>query len=151
MLAQYIEGGFNLMSKILDANGEKELRKLFQVELTGYWNNHFSFGKPNEKPAPALSDKSIDIVLINTVATLYYAYGEITGDYALTDKAIELLESLKPESNSIVKTFVVAGIDCDSALTSQALIELKRSYCDARKCIFCKIGHRLLSEAAHRQ
>ena len=151
MLAQYIEGGFNLMSKILDANSEKELRKLFQVELTGYWNNHFSFGKPNEKPAPALSDKSIDIVLINTVAPLYYAYGEITGDYALTDKAIELLESLKPESNSIVKTFVVAGIDCDSALTSQALIELKRSYCDARKCIFCKIGHRLLSEAAHRQ
>lgn len=151
MLAQYIEGGFNLMSKILDANGEKELRKLFQVELTGYWNNHFSFGKPNEKPAPALSDKSIDIVLINTVAPLYYAYGEITGDYALTDKAIELLESLKPESNSIVKTFVVAGIDCDSALTSQALIELKRSYCEARKCIFCKIGHRLLSEAAHRQ
>ena len=150
MLAQYIEGGFNLMSKILDADGEKELRKLFKVELTGYWRNHFSFGKPNEMPSPALSDKSIDIVLINTVAPLYYAYGEITGNYALTDKAIELLESLKPESNSIVKTFVAAGIDCDSALTSQALIELKRSYCDARKCIYCKIGHRLLSEAAHR-
>lgn len=150
MLAQYIEGGFNLMSKILDADGEKELRKLFKVELTGYWCNHFSFGKPNEMPSPALSDKSIDIVLINTVAPLYYAYGEITGNYALTDKAIELLESLKPESNSIVKTFVAAGIDCDSALTSQALIELKRSYCDARKCIYCKIGHRLLSEAAHR-
>ena len=148
MLAQYIEGGFNLMSKILDADGEKELRKLFKVELTGYWRNHFSFGKPNEMPSPALSDKSIDIVLINTVAPLYYAYGEITGNYALTDKAIELLESLKPESNSIVKTFVAAGIDCDTALTSQALIELKRSYCDARKCIYCRIGHRLLSQAA---
>jgi hypothetical protein len=150
MLAQYIEGGFNLMSKILDANGEKELRKLFQVELTGYWSNHFSFGKPNERPTLALSDKSIDIVLINTVAPLYYAYGEITGNYALTDKAISLLESLKPESNSIVKTFVAAGIECDSALTSQALIELRRNYCDARKCIYCKIGHRLLSESAHR-
>lgn len=150
MLAQFIEGGFNLMSKILEANGEKELRKLFQVELTGYWSNHFSFGKPNEKQQPALSNSSIDIVLINTVAPLYYAYGEITGNYALADKAINLLESLKPESNSIVKTFVTAGIECDSALTSQALIELKRSYCDARKCIYCKIGHRLLSEAAHR-
>ena len=150
MLAQYIEGGFNLMSKILDADGEKELRKLFQVELTGYWSNHFSFGKPNERPTLALSDKSIDIVLINTVAPLYYAYGEITGNYALTDKAISLLESLKPESNSIVKSFVAAGIECDSALTSQALIELRRSYCDARKCIYCKIGHRLLSESAHR-
>ena len=150
MLAQFIEGGFNLMSKILDADGEKELRKLFQVELTGYWSNHFSFGKPNERPTMALSDKSIDIVLINTVAPLYYAYGEITGNYALTDKAISLLESLKPESNSIVKTFVAAGIECDSALTSQALIQLRRSYCDTRKCIYCKIGHRLLSESAYR-
>ena len=151
MLAHYIEGSFRLMSDILDANGEKELRKLFQVELTGYWRNHYTFNKPTENPSPALSNNSIDIVLINTVAPLYYAYGEITGSYALTDKAVELLESLKPESNSIVKTFVAAGIDCDSALTSQALIELKRSYCDARKCIYCKIGHHLLSEAAHRE
>ena len=151
MLAHYIEGSFRLMSDILDANDEKELRKLFQVELTGYCRNHYTFNKPTENPSPALSNNSIDIVLINTVAPLYYAYGEITGSYALTDKAIELLESLKPESNSIVKTFVAAGIDCDSALTSQALIELKRSYCDARKCIYCKIGHYLLSEAAHRE
>ena len=151
MLAHYIEGGFRLMRDILEAKGEKELRNLFRVELTGYWSNHYSFGKPNEKPSPALGDKSIDIVLINTVATLYYAYGEITGDDALTDKALSLLESLRPEKNSIVDSFVQAGIECDSALTSQALIELKHSYCDARKCIYCKIGHRLLSEAAHRE
>lgn len=150
MMAHYIEGSFRLMSDLLEANGEKELRKLFQVELTGYWSNHYSFGKPNEKPSAALSNSSIDIVLINTVAPLYYAYGEITGNYVLTDKAVSLLESLKPERNSIVDAFTRAGIECDSALTSQALIELKRSYCEARKCIYCKIGHRLLSEAAHR-
>lgn len=151
MLAHYIEGGFRLMRDILEADDEKELRKLFQVELTGYWANHFSFGKPTEKPQLALSNNSIDIVLINTVAPLYYAYGEITGDNALADKALSLLESLRPEKNSIVGGFVQAGIECDSALTSQALIELKRNYCDARKCIYCKIGHRLLSEAAHRE
>lgn len=150
MLAHYIEGGFSLMSKILDASGEKELRKLFEVELTGYWSNHFSFGKPSERPTLALSNKSIDIVLINTVAPLYYAYGEITGNYALTDRAVSLLESLRPEKNSIVTSFAMAGIECESALTSQALIELRRSYCDARKCIYCKIGHRLLSDSAHR-
>ena len=70
MLAHYIEGSFRLMSDILDANGEKELRKLFQVELTGYWRNHYTFNKPTENPSPALSNNSIDIVLINTVAPL---------------------------------------------------------------------------------
>ncbi len=150
MLAHYIEGSFRLMSHILEATSEKELRRLFQVELTGYWSDHYSFGKPASHPSPALSNKSVDIVLINTVAPLYYAYGEITGNHELTDKAINLLEDIKPENNSIVQSFVRAGIECDSALTSQALIELKRSYCDARKCIYCKIGHRLLSDAAHR-
>ena len=59
-----------------------------------------------------------------------------------------MLESLKSERNAIVDKFTYAGIDSPDALTSQALIELKREYCEARKCIYCKIGHYLLSEAA---
>lgn len=148
MLAHFVEGGFRLMNALLEADGEKELRQLFTVELQGYWASHFSFGKPNDRPTAALSNNSIDVVLINTVAPLYYAYGELTDSYAMTDKAVSLLESLRAENNSIVKNFVHAGIDCDDALTSQALIELKREYCDARKCMYCKIGHWLLSEAA---
>lgn len=89
-------------------------------------------------------------MLINLVAPLYYAYGSLTGDYLMTDKAIELLESLKPENNAIVAQFVHAGLRCDDALTSQALIQLRKAYCEPRKCIYCRIGHRLLAEAAHK-
>ena len=61
----------------------------------------------------------------------------------------EVLESLRPENNAIVQQFTFAGIACRDALTSQALIELRRQYCEARKCLYCKIGHRLLTLAAH--
>lgn len=148
MLAQFIEGGFRMMNRILDAEGEKEMRSLFEVELSGYWTKHYTFGKPNERATATLSRSSIDIILINTVAPLLYAYGELTGNYEMTDKAIKLLEDLRAESNSIVSHFVAYGIDCPDALTSQALVQLKREYCDARKCIYCKIGHHLLSKAA---
>lgn len=148
MLAQFIEGGFRMMNRILEAEGEKEMRALFEVELSGYWTKHYTFGKPNERATATLSRSSIDIILINTVAPLLYAYGELTGNYEMTDKAIKLLEDLRPESNSIVSHFVAYGIDCPDALTSQALVQLKREYCDARKCIYCKIGHHLLSKAA---
>lgn len=148
MLAQFIEGGFRMMNRILDAEGEKEMRALFEVELSGYWTKHYTFGKPNERATATLSRSSIDIILINTVAPLLYAYGELTGNYEMTDKAIKLLEDLRAESNSIVAHFVAYGIDCPDALTSQALVQLKREYCDARKCIYCKIGHHLLSKAA---
>ena len=148
MLAQFIEGGFRMMNRILEAEGEKEMRALFEVELSGYWTKHYTFGKPNERATATLSRSSIDIILINTVAPLLYAYGELTGNYEMTDKAIKLLEDLRAESNSIVSHFVAYGIDCPDALTSQALVQLKREYCDARKCIYCKIGHHLLSKAA---
>ena len=148
MLAQFIEGGFRMMNRILEAEGEKEMRALFEVELSGYWTKHYTFGKPNERATATLSRSSIDIILINTVAPLLYAYGELTGSYEMTDKAIKLLEDLRAENNSIVSHFVAYGIDCPDALTSQALVQLKREYCDARKCIYCKIGHHLLSKAA---
>lgn len=148
MLAKFIEGGFRMMNRILEAEGEKEMRALFEVELSGYWTKHYTFGKPNERATATLSRSSIDIILINTVAPLLYAYGELTGNYEMTDKAIKLLEDLRAENNSIVSHFVAYGIDCPDALTSQALVQLKREYCDARKCIYCKIGHHLLSKAA---
>lgn len=152
LLAQFVHGGFNLMNDILDAAGDTSaLRELFDVELSGYWATHYSFGKPSLSAGRALSSGSIDIVLINVVAPLYYARGEMTDDYTMTDRAIELLEDLRPERNSIVTMFQNAGIRCDNALTSQALIQLRRSYCEARKCIYCRLGHRLLATDARSQ
>ena len=152
LLAQFVHGGFNLMNDILDAAGDTSaLRELFDVELSGYWATHYSFGKPSPSAGRALSSGSIDIVLINVVAPLYYARGEMTDDYTMTDRAIELLEDLRPERNSIVTMFQNAGIRCNNALTSQALIQLRRSYCEARKCIYCRLGHRLLATDARSQ
>jgi len=145
LLAQFVHGGFNLMNDILEASDTKQLRQLFDLELSGYWTTHYCFGKPSPGAGRALSNSSIDIVLINTVAPLYYARGEMTDDYALTDRAIALLEDIRPEQNSIVTMFRNAGIKCEDALTSQALIQLRRNYCEARKCIYCRLGHRLLA------
>jgi hypothetical protein len=150
LLAQFVHNGFNLMNDILTAASDaKALRQLFDIELSGYWTTHYSFGKPSPGAGRALSNNSIDIVLINTVAPLYYARGEMTDDNEMIDCAVALLEDLRPEKNSIVTMFGNAGIKCDDALTSQALIQLRRNYCEARKCIYCRLGHRLLATDAH--
>ncbi len=151
LLAQFVHGGFNLMNDIVEASDTKALRKLFDIELSGYWTTHYSFSKPSPSAGRALTGSSVDIVLINTVAPLYYARGEMTDDYSMTDRAIALLEDIRPERNSIVAMFQNAGIKCDDALTSQALIQLRRNYCEARKCIYCRLGHRLLATDARQQ
>lgn len=148
LLAQFVKDGFSLMNDILKTSDTKQLRQLFDRELSGYWTTHFSFGKPSPSAGRALSNSSIDIVLINTVAPLYYAYGELTDDYTMGERAVSLLEDIRPEQNAIVTMFSHAGIKCNDALTSQALIQLRRAYCEARKCIYCRLGHRLLATDA---
>ena len=152
LLAQFVLGGFNMMNAMIEAStSEKALRELFAVELTGYWASRYTFGPESATSARALGDRSIDVLLINTVAPLLYCRGELTDDYALCERAIGLLEQLRPEQNSIVALFAAAGLKSDDALTTQALIQLKHNYCEPRKCIYCKIGHRLLSTDARRQ
>lgn len=148
MLATFIHGGFRLMSDILEAPHHDDLRRLFEVELTGFWATHYTALSRETHRSPALSRASVDVVLINTVAPLLQAHAEATGNALEADRAVAMLETLPPEKNRVVNDFARAGIECRDALTSQALLQLRRQYCEPRKCIYCKAGHRLLAQAA---
>jgi len=77
-----------------------------------------------------------------------HAYGNITGHTAMCERAAELLQSLPSENNSIIRLFEASGIKSPDAFTSQALIQLRRNYCEPRKCLYCRIGHRYLASRA---
>lgn len=61
------------------------------------------------------------------------------------EKAIELLESLQPELNSITKRWSQLEMSNDNAADSQALLELKKANCDQYQCMACLIGHKIVS------
>ncbi len=151
LLAQMIYNGFRLMSQILEAKNEEETRRIFAVELTGFWANHFTWDSEESRSAKALSETSVTTILINTVVPLLYANGVTCDNEQIIDRATALLQSLPSEKNSIVELFTRAGIKSPDAFTSQALIQLRREYCETRKCLYCRIGHRMLSTKAKRQ
>lgn len=151
MLAQYIHGGFSLFARLCEANSIEQMRSLFQVTLSGYWDNHYTFDATTPHSTSVLGISAIDIILINTVAPLLYAYGLYIGDEQYIDRAQWVWESLRPEQNSIVHRFAAIGIESHSALDSQAVIQLYNEYCQKRKCLYCRIGHKLLSRDAIRE
>jgi hypothetical protein len=65
------------------------------------------------------------------------------------DRAFDLLEQLKAENNHIVKMWNECGLGATTAGDSQALIQLKREYCDKRDCLRCRIGYEYLSHPSH--
>lgn len=149
-LAKACEGGFSLFSRILATKGNEErARDLFNWELEGYWHSHFSFDTEAKSQADTLSRQSVTLLLINVVAPLLYAYGSLRADPDLAENGLDLLVSLPPESNSIMRDWQYCGLTAENALRSQALLQLRKEYCDRRKCLFCRFGHNLLRKAAN--
>ena len=79
---------------------------------------------------------------------MVYLKGEMTGDWRLTDGAVNILETTRAEDNSIVKGFADFGVKARDAYTSQALIQLHKDYCTPRRCLDCRLGHRMLARHA---
>lgn len=148
-LAKACEGGFSLFSKILDnARSEEALRQLFSWRLEGYWHDHFSFDVEARAVADTLSATSVTLLLINAVAPMVYACGAFRGDPDLAERGLDLLAGLPGEVNGITRQWASLGFTSKDALRSQALIHLRKEYCDARKCLFCRFGNHALRKSA---
>jgi hypothetical protein len=84
------------------------------------------------------------VILINNVAPFLYIYGKLRGDESLKDRSLLLLEKVKPEKNTIIDGWKDLGFTATTAADSQALIQLKTTYCDAKRCAACAIGNTIL-------
>lgn len=111
-------------SKIREAKDIEAMRQLLTATGGGY----------------TLSDTSTHLLIINAIAPILFAYGRSHSDETLTERAFELLESVKPESNAITRSWAKAGITSQHAADSQALIELRTRYCDRKDCLRCRFG-----------
>ena len=145
-LAAVVQHSGRLFSTILETDDYQKIRMLFRVNASEYWQTHYTFGKKSRKTPKYLGNNSLDGILINTVAPLLFAYGKKNDMPKYCDQAIQILESVKPEQNKIVRDFKPAGIIPQNAFDTQALIQLRKAYCDRRKCLFCRIGHTILSQ-----
>ncbi len=133
----------NFFSKVIEAPSINELRKLFMVSASEYWDTHYTFGKNSVKRKKFLSKPFVDLLIINAIIPLRFMYAKKNG----IDNFEELLSfynSVKPEQNVIVKRFQELAVKTRSAADTQALIELKTRFCDKHKCLQCEIGNKLL-------
>ena len=75
---------------------------------------------------------------------MLFAYGKNIGDDSLCERALRFMEQIKAENNHIVRMWKECGMDVRDAGDSQALIELKKVYCDRKDCLRCRIGYEYL-------
>jgi Protein of unknown function (DUF2851) len=144
-MAQLIHHSSKLFSKIIENPSLEYLYTLFQCDASEYWKTHYTFAKTSTSKCKSLGRSSVNIIIINTVVPFLFAYSKWKNDEKLEETALELLEQLPAEKNQIINTWADLGINANNAFDSQALLQLRKQYCDLKNCLRCRIGHKILT------
>ena len=123
-IAELYHRGKVQMSRLLEAKSVAELQECLTVRGT--------------------TAGSRRLLIINTVVPLLFAYGRHIGDEDICQRAVRLLEELPAENNYILRQWQACGLHVLTAADSQALIQLKRQYCDRTDCLRCRFGYEFL-------
>lgn len=151
LLAKAMSETPDLLNRILQTEGEEDLlRPLFRWQLDEYWSRRMTFGKDPQTEAnpPSLSEGSINILLINVAAPILYAYALLHSDHGKKEAAAALLTGLPPEKNAVLREWERLGFKAKDAGMSQALIHLRKEYCEKNECLRCRFGQVYLRKTA---
>ena len=145
-LANLYHSQQNLFTIISTSNSLVTIYKTFEVAVSAYWQNHYQFDKESPKKLKKLSKSFVDLIVINTIIPLQFAFAKSQGKENSED-LMQLLNAVAPEKNAIVDKFGSFGINPKNAFESQSLLQLKNEYCNKSRCLECAIGMELLKKS----
>ena len=145
-LANLYHGHQNLFSRISTATSAKGIYEIFEISASDYWQNHYQFDKESPKKKKKLSRSFVDLITINTIIPLQFAYAKSQAK-EISEDLIQLLNEVAPEKNAIMDKFNSFGIKSKNAFESQSLLQLKNEYCNKSRCLECAIGMELLKRS----
>lgn len=132
------------LSQLTGCKTVEDMEALFATRVSPYWETHYTFGAEGRRSAKQLSTQSVRVLILNTAVPVLFAYGRHKSDETLQDRAFALLDELKAEDNSITRMWRECGLDIGTAADSQAIIQLKKEYCDRRECLRCRFGYEFI-------
>ncbi|PJJ64085.1 DUF2851 family protein [Chryseobacterium geocarposphaerae] len=137
----------NLFSKMISAKSVDGLYEVFKdVKASEYWDNKFNFGKESNTNQPKMLSKDfISLIILNTILPIKYAYHKYHNE-EISDEIIHFYKSLPPERNTVVSNWEKLKMKASTALESQSLIYHFKSNCEAKNCLNCGIGFKILKE-----
>ncbi len=134
------------LDKILACRCLEDIEEIFMVEASDYWTTHYVPSKVTPSEVKRLGGMKCNILGINLVVMIQFAYGSYTMNDDLVDQAQNLIQDLKAESNIFINCWRDYGIRPKTAFEGQALIQISEKYCSEARCRECYIGARAIKD-----
>ena len=135
------------LSALIECETIDQLKTVLSSHVTPYWETHYTFGSTSSKNEKHLTYGSLNLLIINTAIPMLFAYGRHRSKEVLCDRAFDFLEQIKAENNHIIRMWQQVGLPVKTAGDSQALIQLKKEYCDKKDCLRCRFGYEYLKRS----
>jgi hypothetical protein len=146
LFAQLIFNSKPLFSTLLQTENLEDLKIIFDLKVSEYWLTHYRFEDETEKRQnKSLGGASFYNIVINTFVPFLFLYGKRMKEESYCDRALRWLETIEAEKNVITEMWSSLGLEIINAHQSQALIHLKKHYCDQKQCLHCAIGNKLIA------
>ncbi len=127
------------MDALMTLGSVADVERMFTIATGDYWQKRFKIdGKSVEKGGILGRDK-MNMLAINLVVPMQFAYATIMGREELKSRALDMLEKIPAEKNRLVSRWTGFGVPVRSAYDSQALIGLSH-LCDEGRCEECPLG-----------
>ena len=133
-----------LFSKIIETPTINQLIELFDVQASAYWDNHYKFNSLSGNVVKHLGDSARNNLIINTVIPFLFVYGDHNNKTFLKDRALEWIDKMPAENNSVIGKWGSLGVRPQSAFETQALLQLKNRYCAEKRCLKCHVGNKII-------
>jgi hypothetical protein len=119
---------------------------ILRIETNSFWSKHYHFNKSCSPRKTDFTKGFIEHLLINVVIPFNLAISSSKQDRTQYILHLNAMMNISAEKNSIMNQWKNLGVSAASAKESQALIEQKNEFCNRKKCLFCKVGRKLLTE-----
>jgi len=142
-LAQLFVKHESLLEAFMECKTPDYAFQLFEIQLPSYWEKHYNFGAESARVQKKISRNFFELVAVNALLPIRFAYAHQQHKKE-AEKIFEWAQLLAAEQNETIKKFKALGVTIDHAGASQALLHLKKNYCDSKRCLSCNVGFQLM-------
>lgn len=125
-------------SAAMECATRKDVHRLFSGCASEYWLDTFYLGRGKVDASARIGSFTGDLLGINVIIPTLIANGLYMEDRGLIARAMNLAKSIPTEDNRYIKMWQTPDAPISiSAIDSQALLHLSRTYCENRECQKC--------------
>lgn len=139
-LAACIHTNSITVSNFMECKGDRDIHTLLSQSASDYWVESIMMSGGDGNVSAKIGITMSNIIAINTVIPLLFAYGNYMESHNICEKSINMLYNIRAEDNTYTRQWQYHKQIAKSAFDSQALIQLSTEYCNRGRCKECPLA-----------